>query len=258
MDEQAILLRLVESGLAHCAGVVRLHGGLLLSALTIGLTGSVTHCLGMCGPFVMAQVTARMETLPAGRMREADRVRNAALVSYHLGRITSYTMLGGLAGGLADGMTALTRLGWLPGVLLAIAAGFFVAYGGKGLIPAFGRSGTVAGERHGIARGFRSLIRPLLSAPVRWRGYGLGAIMGFLPCGMLYGMLILAGGAGGALAGAMALAVFALSTIPAQFAVGLLGQVATCRFRSAMTRIGRAVMVVNGLVLAAMAAERLF
>ena len=52
----------------------------------------------------------------------------------------------------------------------------------------------------------------------------LGLSLSALPCGLLYGALVAAASAGSALAGALAMAAFALGTVPALVGVGLLGR----------------------------------
>ena len=246
MDEQIFLIKLLDSGWAQCASVASDHGHVLLTALVAGLVGGITHCVGMCGPFVVSQVTARMEHVPVRRMGELTRLHGALLLPYHFGRATTYVLLGVLAGVLSDGLTALSQTAWLMPVLLSAAAVFFLIYGLSGLLPHLAPD-------VGIGRRFGAVLsRPLKSlfaAPTGWRGYGLGLALGFIPCGLVYGALLLAGGAGGAVAGGMVMAGFALGTLPALFAVGVMGQLAARRFKSLITPVGRGVMVLNAGVL---------
>ncbi|WP_081786513.1 urease accessory protein UreH domain-containing protein [Kordiimonas gwangyangensis] len=48
----------MEFLLSHCQAVIGDHGGLLLTLFLGGLMGSATHCVGMCGPFVVAQTAS--------------------------------------------------------------------------------------------------------------------------------------------------------------------------------------------------------
>src|SRR5262245_38327356 len=81
--------------------------GLPLALFLAGLVGSLTHCTLMCGPFVLAQVAGRLEA-GAAAGGELVRLAGAALVPYHLGRMTTYSVLGGVAGAIAGQVTALT------------------------------------------------------------------------------------------------------------------------------------------------------
>jgi len=65
--------------------------------------------------------------------------------------------------------------------------------------------------------------RPLLVDPSGWRGYALGVVLGFLPCGLLWGALVAASGSGSAWKGGAAMAAFVLGTVPSLVAVGYVG-----------------------------------
>ncbi|MFQ5845606.1 MAG: sulfite exporter TauE/SafE family protein [Planctomycetota bacterium] len=63
---------------AHALGFLPAGGGdlaLLGALLLAGLVGGVTHCAGMCGPFVLAQVSMGLERVPASEMRELSRLK---------------------------------------------------------------------------------------------------------------------------------------------------------------------------------------
>jgi sulfite exporter TauE/SafE len=246
MDPQAELMDVLASGLAHCHVVISDEGGLLSSLALAGLAGGFTHCAGMCGPFVLAQVTARLEAIPADRMREVHRLTGAALVPYHLGRTTTYAMLGAALAGLAGAINRSGLLDWISAALLLVAALLFIGYA----LPRL-RVGVPGGAK---AEAWWSdhvgrLARPLMREPVGWRGYGLGVMLGFIPCGLLYGALAAAASSGEVLTGALAMAVFGLATVPSLLVVGVAGGVAATRFRGAMAVAVPALMLLNAGVL---------
>jgi sulfite exporter TauE/SafE len=255
MDEQQVLIRILESGWAQCAEILRDDGGVIVSALIAGLVGSVTHCVGMCGPFVISQVTSRMEQLPLEKMRELRRLTGAALLPYQFGRLTTYGLLGILAGFFADSIAALTRIWWIGPVLLLLAGVFFLIFGIMGLWPHFGGLLPVSGETRWWNRLFGDWLRPLFAAPFGLRGYGLGIMLGFIPCGLVYGALVLAAATGAAVNGGAVMVVFGLGTVPMLFVTGFVGQYAAHRFRGLMGPVGRGLMIVNGLILFALAAK---
>nr|WP_184435209.1 sulfite exporter TauE/SafE family protein [Roseospira goensis] len=239
-------MALLSSGLAHCHVVIGDEGGLLASLFLAGLGGGFTHCTGMCGPFVLSQTTARLEAIPADRMREFHRLTGAALVPYHLGRATTYAVLGAALAALAGTLTRTGLLDWISAALLLLAALLFVGYALPRLRVAIpGGSALEAwwSEHVGDA------ARPLFRDPTGWRGYGLGVMLGFIPCGLLYGALAAAASSGEVLTGAVAMAVFAAGTVPSLLLVGLVGQVAATRFRRAMAVAVPALMVLNAAVL---------
>jgi len=97
-------------------------GGLLLSLFLAGLSGSAVHCVGMCGPFVLGQVMADADRVKPGGYGEWRGLAGAALAPYHLGRLTTYTGLGVVAG-VAIALFASTAVfAWLSALLLIAAA----------------------------------------------------------------------------------------------------------------------------------------
>ncbi|MCB2099312.1 MAG: sulfite exporter TauE/SafE family protein, partial [Rhodobacterales bacterium] len=198
MESDSLLFTLMESGLAHCKVTVEESGGLLASLFLAGLVGSASHCVGMCGPFVLSQTVARLEAVPAADMREWRRLTGAALVPYHLGRATTYGLLGVAAAYVASGVVDITGLGHLSAALMALGALFFLGYALRRLgvvVPALGGWLKTGGEGW-WSRTVGRRARPLFDRPVGWRGYLLGILLGFLPCGLLYGALAAAAAGG--------------------------------------------------------------
>lgn len=102
------------------------HGSLIGSMFLMGLAGGLTHCTGMCGPFVLAQMAARMENTPLSRMYEWKRLSGAALLPYHFGRGCTYIGLGSLGGMLASSVVTWDAFRWVPVALLILAALFLL------------------------------------------------------------------------------------------------------------------------------------
>ena len=251
MDHPAHLPDAIAFGIATCHAAVVEHGTLLTSLFLVGLLGSVSHCVGMCGPFVLGQVVARLEATPAARLHEFRRLTGAALAPYHLGRMTTYGLLGAGAGALAGGAADLTGLRWLSAGLLTLAALLFVGYAVPRLaVPLYGarRGGEGLWSRHLGRR-----IRPRFGAPVGLRGYLLGVALGFLPCGLLYGAIAAAASSGSAIAGGLAMLAFVVGTIPALVGVGVAGHVTGNRWQSATARVTPVLLVLNAGLLGYMA-----
>jgi sulfite exporter TauE/SafE len=209
-----------------------------------GLAGGVTHCAGMCAPFVLAQAGATADRHAGQGMLR--RLSGAALVPYHLGRMLGYATLGGLAGGLAGLVTQLSGVRYLLAALLLAAA---VLMAGQAL--ARWRPATTGAGRRGTR--LVGLIAPLLASPTGWRGVGLGLALSALPCGLLYAALAGAAATGSALAGAIAMAAFVLGTIPALVGVALLGRLFLRRGGETVRLVGAALFALNAVVLAGMA-----
>lgn len=247
LNEEAIAVTLLQSGLSQCRAAVSGDGGLMGSLLVAGLVGSVTHCAGMCGPFVLTQVTARLEAVPAAAMREWHRLAGAALVPYHLGRATTYAGLGAaaaFAGGLGG------RTGGVQAALLLAAAVLLLVQALPRLAPDLPLVGAL-GRRW--AEGVAGLAGPWLERPSGWRGYVLGLLLGFIPCGLLWAAITAAAAAADPLAGALGMLAFAAGTVPALAGVGLAGHLAGRDRRPLMARVAPALMLANAAMLSYLA-----
>lgn len=188
------LLALCGEGLeAAAAG----SAGLPVTMFLAGLAGSLIHCVGMCGPFVLGQVVADADRPGRSSYGEWQRLAGAALAPYHLGRFTTYTALGAVAGEVTSLFASTTGFRWLSGVLLAAAAVLLI-------LQALGLSlGTGGGTGGAAGQGLLSrLAAPLARATGHGARYGLGVLLGFLPCGLLYGALAAAAGTASASRGA--------------------------------------------------------
>jgi sulfite exporter TauE/SafE len=87
--------------------------------------------------------------------------------------------------------------------------------------------------------------------------YALGLLLGLLPCGLLYAALAAAGGTASPLSGALAMAGFALGTMPALVAVGWLGLIVRRRLRGLLVWIATPLLVVNVTLILRLATQRL-
>ncbi len=173
----------------------------LLAALVAGLVGS-THCLGMCGGI-------------AGALGVAAGGRGSLVVAYSAGRIASYAVAGAAVGALGAGLAGLGAAGPALRIVMGLAfilLGLQVALGLKLLAP-LEAAGAKLWQR--LAPVARSLMPPR-RVP---QALALGALWGWLPCGLVYGMLAAAAASGSAANGAAFMAVFGLGTAPAMIGV---------------------------------------
>ena len=236
--------------LAACASA--LHGSAFgpwltlshpLGMLLLGLVGGAVHCSGMCGPFVLFQVGNRLANLPVAQGPMLRRLSGMALLPYHAGRATTYSLLGAAAAGLTGGLQRISLSGYLPAAALSLAAlaMAFVAY--RQIQPA------TPARAGGIAAGWMNFLSPMFRQTTGLGGYLLGVALGFLPCGLLYSALLLAGAAGSWQAGATGMLLFSIGTMPALLVVGMFGAAAGQRWRGAMRRLLLPVFGLNVLLL---------
>jgi uncharacterized protein len=221
--------------------------GIALALFATALVGGFAHCAPMCGPFVLMQI--------AEQERAGLRVRRlaaGALPAYHLGRLTTYIALGVAAGGLGGSLDRVIPFRWIAAALLGLAALSFLVQGLGGVArwlpgPSLGPAGA------GLAGRLARLAKPLLRPGYGVAGYRLGLVLGLLPCGFLYGALIAAAATGGALAGGLAMGAFALGTVPALAAVGMLGRGASQRWRGIALALATPIFLFNAVTLGGLA-----
>ncbi|HWR79637.1 MAG TPA: sulfite exporter TauE/SafE family protein [Pseudomonas sp.] len=207
---------------------------LLISALILGLLGG-GHCLGMCGGLMGALTMA----IPA----EQRNRRLQLLLAYNIGRISSYALAGllvGLAGWAIGNSPAALLLRVLAGILL-ICMGLYLAGWWSGLtrIEALGRH---------LWRHLQPLTRRLMPVTSVPQVLFLGAIWGWLPCGLVYSSLLWAASQGSAINSALLMLVFGLGTVPVLLATGMAAERLTALLRQRGVRIaGGALVMLFGL-----------
>ncbi|CAA7616121.1 conserved membrane hypothetical protein [Candidatus Terasakiella magnetica] len=253
LDEASAFSGLLHSGLAVCRTSLDGREGLIGGLFVTGLVGSLSHCGGMCGPFVLSQTAARLQAIPLERMTEARRLAGAALLPYHLGRATTYGLLGALGGSFAGILGGAPAFRWLAAGLLILAALLLLGLAIPGLKALTGRAG---GETLWSAR-IAHLARPLFASPTGVKGWLLGVMLGFIPCGLLYAALTAAAASGTAIAGAAGMLAFTAGTIPMLVLVGAIGHAAIAHWRAPLLQLAPVLLFLNAGVLGFMAWQAL-
>ncbi|MEE1920522.1 sulfite exporter TauE/SafE family protein [Pseudomonas sp. 148P] len=203
---------------------------LLGSALILGLLGG-GHCLGMCGG-LMGALTLAIPPEQRGR-------RLRLLIAYNLGRILSYASAGlllGLAGWALAGSPLATGLRVLAALLL-ICMGLYLAGWWSGLtrVESLGR---------GLWRHIQPVATRLLPVSSLPRALLLGALWGWLPCGLVYSTLLWASSQGNALHSALLMLAFGIGTWPILLATGLAAERVTALLRRRGVRIAGGLLVI--------------
>lgn len=177
----------------------------LLAAFLAGIAGSV-HCIAMCGGISAALgLMARRHGVPAGK---------AALlaVGNQLGRVGSYALAGAACGAFGG---LLVTLFDLEPLILAVRIGGGCLLLAVAMRVLFGWQATAPLERLG-ARLWARLVPRLRTLP--GQGFGgavlLGIGWGWMPCGLVYSMLVFAATTGSATRGALTMVLFGVGTWP--------------------------------------------
>lgn len=204
-----------------------------------GLLGS-SHCVGMCGGFVLAiGLTAR------GASRNLSRQ-----LVYCAGRIFTYGFLGSVAG--FAGFWSTRRSGTLVHAqsLLSLTAGVILIVQGLGSLGFVtrGRFDGSKNRRSAVSCLAGSFTRAILSS-ARWHHvFVAGMFNGLLPCGLVYGYLALASSTASLPAGMVTMAAFGAGTVPAMVLTGVGTSVLSHTSRRRLFRIAGACVLVTGLL----------
>jgi sulfite exporter TauE/SafE len=203
----------------------------------------------MCGPFVLSQTGARLAEMGGGQHASLTRLGAALLLPYHLGRLTTYAVLGAAVALPIGRARQAIDLWWLSPVLLMLAAIAFVAIALRLIGHATG-SGALA---RFAGSSLANLARPLFLNPVGIRGYALGLLLGFLPCGLVYSALIGAAAQGNPLPAFIGMLAFGAGTIPSLFTVAYGGSWFLTRSGLDLKRLAPYLALANAAFLMAIA-----
>lgn len=209
----------------------------LVSAVFVAsLLGSM-HCAGMCGAFLALAIDDGGRTLSRTRMQAA----------YHIGRLITYTALGGISGALG---AALNLGAATIGVerFAAVAAGaIMILFGVVSML----RARDVAIPRFPVPAALHRLVQRghavAFTLPPASRALAIGLLTTLLPCGWLYAFAITAAGTASPLLGAITMAVFWAGTLPVLISLGVGLQHLTGSLRRHMPVMTSALLVVVGL-----------
>lgn len=250
MSEDAFLQNLLLTGISECSAAIDGSEGLLMGLFMAGFAGGASHCIGMCGPFVLSQVQSRLEAVSLQNMSEFKRLSGGALLPYHLGRGTTYVILGGLVGLASQQLVKLSALTWLAAAMLGFAGLFFLGYALRSLgVPLIPGKSQENGQEGAFARTLGRLVKPLFAHPTGIRGYLLGLVLGLIPCGLVYGALAATGASADWLTGVFAMGAFWLGTVPALFGFGLGGGALLGRWPDIAKQGAPILLIINGFFL---------
>ncbi len=217
---------------------------LFAAAFVTGLLGSA-HCFGMCagisGLFAINQQAAALKRdIPMA-------------VAYNTGRVFSYAVLGVIVAVLGktfvDAIPKLAAPVRLASGLLIVVIGLQVAFNWRVLAPIETAGGLIWQRISPVAR----RLLPVTSMP---KALGLGLLWGWLPCGLVYSVLLLAATTANAAHGGLVMVAFGIGTMPAMIATGVSAS-ALSQFMS-RKRLGAGLLIVLiGLLTLAMPVMKL-
>ena len=203
----------------------------IIAVFFVGLLGGV-HCLGMCGSIV-GMLTAQ---LPKHGTRWPFHL------AYNSGRLASYMAAGALAGTIGQAgllwrdVVPVQHLLFGLSSLMLIALGLYLA-GIWGMVRRLEQLGGMLWQY------VQPLTRGLLPVTTVIRALLLGILWGWLPCGLVYSVLVTALASGDAQTGALVMLAFGLGTLPNLLALGLFWESVRRRVQSPRVRMAAGLLV---------------
>ncbi|APZ47490.1 hypothetical protein BW723_14880 [Polaribacter reichenbachii] len=192
---------------------------MLLSAIIFGLLGSF-HCIGMCGPIAFM--------LPVDRQKPVKGFFQ--IVSYHLGRLFTYSLIGLLFGFLGKGFYLFgfqQQLSIIIGVLMILTI----------IFPKISHKLSLSKKISTIILKIKSALGKELKKKGNDTFFTIGFLNGFLPCGLVYMALLGAIATSNAFLGSLYMFLFGLGTIPLMTAFVYLGNFTKISFRNKIQKV---------------------
>lgn len=208
-----------------------------VSAFVVGLLGGV-HCVGMCGGIVSAMTMSLDKSAPA---------KFRFHLAYNLGRIGSYVIAGSLMGGLGVMLAGYLPVKLAQQILLGLAGVFMIFLGLylAGWWTILRRLEELGGV---IWKKIQPLGNGLLPVTTNRKALFLGMLWGWIPCGLVYSVLIWSISAGSILEGGLLMLAFGLGTLPNLLAMGVIAEKLMAFVRQPATRqVAGSLVILFGL-----------
>ncbi|MCK9491688.1 MAG: sulfite exporter TauE/SafE family protein [Sulfurimonas sp.] len=208
----------------------------ILTIISIAFLGSFGHCIGMCGGIVLAYSTIKIEP-------ESSKISQSfAHLLYSFGRVFTYSILGAMFGALGGVITFSNNAN---GALL-VFAGIAMILAGLSLM---GKIKFLTLIEHSFSSSslYKNAFKKVLNSKSNLSFFILGMLNGLLPCGFVYFFAITAASTASPLYGALVMAIFGLSTIPAMFGLGFLATLTSATsFRNMMMSLASIAVILYG------------
>ncbi|MCL7753821.1 sulfite exporter TauE/SafE family protein [Polaribacter sp. Z022] len=203
---------------------------MFLSAVVFGLLGSF-HCIGMCGPIAFM--------LPIDRQNSTKGFFQ--ILSYHLGRLLTYSLIGLLFGFLGKGFYFFgfqQQLSIIVGISMILVI----------LFPKLFARVNLSKSLNKIIFKVKNALGKELKKKRNDTFFTIGFLNGFLPCGLVYMAVFGALATTNAFSGSLYMFLFGLGTIPLMTAVVYLGNFTKGTFRKKIQKVIPIVVVLIGVL----------
>lgn len=205
----------------------------------IGLVTSV-HCIGMCGGIHLSQCLSYQKNSEEEKNGEKGKKKWSTLYPsflYNLGRVVSYTIVGGVVGGFGS---VISFSGKGKGAVQLIA-GVFMVIMGINMLNIF------PWLRKFNPRMPKVFARKINQGKQKNGAFLVGILNGLMPCGPLQAMQIYALSTGSPLKGAFSMFLFSMGTVPLMFGFGALSSFLSQKFTKQVMKFGAVLVVILGI-----------
>ena len=213
-----------------------------IALFLIGFLGGFSHCIGMCGGIVLTYTLKVGDNDPILKPSKWQTIKPHVL--YNGGRILTYTFLGEIFGLIGSTLGIIFAIRDFQGSL-QLFAGVIMLFMGielAGWIP------SLTPDSFPGANIFKRMITSLFNRVNRRNIFGLGLILGFLPCGLVYAAGAKAAATQSFVGGMLTMLIFGLGTFPAMLITGLSAHLISAKIRHHLYRLAAVMVMILALV----------
>jgi hypothetical protein len=226
----------------------------VISIILTGVLGSFTHCIGMCGPIAMMQSSMRLMNVKSNQMQQYKKVHASLALPYYFGKATTYVFYYLLLEMLTYSFKTSQYYNFFISALM-ILSGCAFAWLAISKNFSFFTSSLSSNKKSSIER----LISRLKLKPFGLSGFIMGFILGLVPCGFVYAVVLAVASYVESIAlGALTVFIFGLSTVPGLFLVSYFGNYILERLKGVFVLMLRILAAFNALLLFRFAYSLLF
>jgi hypothetical protein len=199
----------------------------IIALITLAFVSSLTHCIGMCGGFVTAYSTTKLE-------HNNNKYQNFVYhLMYNSGRVTTYALIGAIFGYLGSVIMINVKMAGY----LYILIGAFMILMGLSMIGKIKFLNSIT-----LPNFMRDIFKKLIQSKSKFSFFALGSMNGFIPCGLVYFFAATAAGSGSVIDGMTIMILFGISTIPALLSFGYMVSY-TSSIRAGLFKFGAFIMI---------------